>query len=261
VHPRNACQDLEDITNWANDRSAQSPRVFWLTGQAGSGKTTIAYTITKRFGRNGNADLPHTVLGGNFLCSRQFEETREGTRVIPTIAYQLARICKSYAGALHNAQNFDAVHRDVPTQLRDLLTGPWQSTRNPQLPPYLIVVDALDEIKDGGGLAFLQELLAVIDEFDLKGFKFLVTSRPDPEVVTLCESFTSEAVCWLQKVPIEEAESDIRTYLKVKLPKLAGVRAGGPCAAGRWSLHLRCNSGEILDPTSVDHCPRADQNA
>jgi hypothetical protein len=171
----------------------------------------------------GNADLPHTILGGNFLCSRQFEETREGTRIIPTIAYQLACICKSYAGALHNAQKFDAVHHDVPTQLRDLLIGPWKSTRNPQLPQYLIVVDALDEIKDGGGSAFLQELLTVIDEFDLRGFKFLVTSRPDPEVVTLCKSFTSEAVCWLQDVPIEEAESDIRTYLKAKLPKLAGV--------------------------------------
>jgi len=190
---------LEDITNWANDRSSQSPRVFWLTGQAGSGKITIAYTITKRFGKNGNTDLPHTVLGGTFLCSRHFEETRE------------------------DAQNFDAVHHDVPTQLRDLLVGPWQSTRDPQLPPYLIVVDALDEIKDGGGSAFLQELLSVINEFDLRGFKFLVTSRPDPEVVTLCESFTSDAVCWLQKVPIKEAESDIRTYLKAKLSKLAGV--------------------------------------
>jgi len=214
---------LEDITNWANDRSSQSPRVFWLTGQAGSGKTTIAYTITNRFGKNGSTGLPHTILGGNFLCSRQFEETRERTRIIPTIVYQLARKRKSYAGALHNAQIFDAVHHDVPTQLRDLLIGPWQSTHNPRLPPYLIVVDALDEIKDGGGSAFLQELLTVINEFDLRGFKFLVTSRPDPEVVTLCGSFMSEAVCWLQNVPIEEAESDIRTYLKAKLPKLAGV--------------------------------------
>jgi len=215
---------LEEITNWANDCSSQSPRVFWLTGQAGSGKTTITYTITKRFGMNGNVGPPHTVLGGSFLCSRQFEETREGTRIIPTIAYQLARKCKSYASALHNAQNFDAVHHDVPTQLRDLLIGPWQqSTCDPQLPPYLIVVDALDEIKDGGGSAFLQELVTVIDEFDLRGFKFLVTSRPDPEVVTLCKSFRSEAVCWLQDVPIEEAELDIRTFLKAKLPKLAGV--------------------------------------
>ena len=65
---------LEDITKWANDRSLASPRVFWLAGQAGSGKTTIAYTIAKRFEKGGNANQ-HTVLGGNFFCSRQFQET------------------------------------------------------------------------------------------------------------------------------------------------------------------------------------------
>jgi len=81
---------LEDITNWANNCLSQSPHVFWLTGQAGSGKTTIAYTITKIFGRNCNADLPQTVLGGNFLCLQQFKETRKGTHIVPTIAYQLA---------------------------------------------------------------------------------------------------------------------------------------------------------------------------
>jgi hypothetical protein len=124
--------------------------------------------------------------------------------------------------ALHNAENFDAVYHDVPTQLMDLLVGPWQqSTCSPELPLYLIVIDALDEIKGDGGSAFLRDLLTVIDEYNLRGFKFLVTSRSDPEVVTLCKSFTSEAVCWLQHVPIEEAEMDIRTYLKAKLPKLA----------------------------------------
>ena len=212
---------LQDITKWANDSSSGSPRVFWLTGQAGSGKTTIAYTITKQLEKHGNANL-HTVLGGNFLCSRQFEETRELTRIVPTIAYQLARKCKSYADALHKAEKFDAVYHDVPTQLRDLFVGPWQqSTPSAKLPLYLIVIDALDEIKDDGGSLFLRDLLAAIDDYNLRGFKFLVTSRSEPEVVTLCKSFTSEAVCWLQHVPIEEAELDIGTYLKTRLPKLA----------------------------------------
>jgi hypothetical protein len=212
---------MEDITKWANDSSSRSPRVFWLTGQAGSGKTTIACTITKRFEKGRNSELQHTVLGGNFLCSRQFEETRDLTRIVPTIAYQLAHKCQPYAGALHNAKIFDAVYHDVPTQLTDLLVGPWQqSTRSPESPLYLIVIDALDEINGEGGSAFLRDLLTIIDEYNLRGFKFLVTSRSEPEVVTLCESFTSEAVCWLQHVPIEEVEMDIRTYLKTKLPKL-----------------------------------------
>ena len=163
----------------------------------------------------------HTVLGGNFLCSRQFQETRERTRIVPTIAYQLSRKCKPDADALHNADNFDAVDHEVSTQLRDLLVGPWQqSTRGPTLPLYLIVIDALDEINGDGGSVFLRDLLTAIDEYDLRGLKFLVTSRPDSAVVMLCKSFTSDAVRWLQRVPIEEAELDIGTYLMARLPRL-----------------------------------------
>ena len=240
---REVCTDgtrvkiLEDITKWANDRSLASPCVFWLTGQAGSGKSTIAYTITKRFEDGGNPNQ-HTVLGGNFLCSRQFQETQTQTRILPTIAYQLAHKCKSYANALYVADKFDAVNHDVSRQIKGLLVGPWQlseATRHPELPPYLIVIDALDEIKGDGGSAFLRDLLIAINEYDLRGFKFLVTSRSDPKVAALCESFTSEAVYRLQDVPIEEAKSDIETYLKTQLPELAGSpefdelgrRAGG----------------------------------
>ena len=243
---REVCTDgtrvkiLDDITKWANDCSFASPRVFWLTGQAGSGKTTIAYTIAKRFEDDDNVNQ-HTVLGGNFLCSRQFQETQAQTHIVPTIAYQLAHKCQSYANALHVADKFNAVNHDVSSQMKDLLVGPWQlseATRNPELlelPPYLIVIDALDEIEGNGGSSFLRDLLLAINEHDLRGLKFLVTSRSDPKVAALCKSFASEAVCRLQDVPIEEAKSDIETYLKSQLPGLAGSseftelgqRAGG----------------------------------
>ncbi|KAF8153266.1 hypothetical protein B0H34DRAFT_800488 [Crassisporium funariophilum] len=228
---------LENITNWANDRSSASPHVYWLTGQAGSGKTTVAYTIAKRFEENGNANQ-HTVLGGNLLCSRQFQETQLQTRIIPTIVYQLARKCKSYANALHVADKFDAANHDICVQMKDLLVGPWlqsEATRDSGLSPYLIVIDALDEIIGDGGPRFLRYLLNAVDEFNLQGLKFLVTSRSNPELVKLCETFTSDAICRLQHVPIKEAKSDIETYLEAKLPMIAGSpelvellrRAGG----------------------------------
>ena len=182
---------LDDIAKWANDRSSTSPRVFWLTGQAGSGKTTIAYTIAKRFEDCGNLNTSkHTVLGGNFLCSRQFQETQAQSRIIPTIAYQLAHKCKLYADALHVADKFDAVNYNVSSQLRHLLVEPWQLTEatchpevGPELPPYLIVIDALDEITGNGGSAFLQDLLIAINDSNLRGFKFLVTSRQIPKLL------------------------------------------------------------------------------
>ena len=229
---REACTDgtrvkiLEDITKWAKDRFLASPRVFWLTGQAGSGKTTIAYTIAKLFEEDADSN-GHTILGGNFLCSRQSPETRAQTRILPTIAYHLARKCKSYADALHVADKFDSVKFNVATQLRDLLVGPWQQSRDSrglESPLYLIVIDALDEIDGKGGSAFLGDLLDTIDKYDLRGLKFLVTSRSDRELIERCKSFTSEAVCRLQDVPIEEARTDIRIYLKDKLEKLHGTQ-------------------------------------
>ena len=108
----------------------------------------------------------------------------------------------------------------VTSQLKDLLVGPLQLSQAacPELPPYLIIIDALDEIV--GGSAFLRDLLLAIDKYDLRGLKFLVTSRTDPKLNTLCESFTSKGVCRLQDVPIEVV-SDIETHLKTELPELA----------------------------------------
>jgi ABC-type multidrug transport system ATPase subunit len=76
---------LKDIIAWAD--SADSPPIFWLTGEAGSGKTTIAYTIAQYFDRlekEEHTSGRHSVLGGNFFCSRQFEETRRQIYIIPT---------------------------------------------------------------------------------------------------------------------------------------------------------------------------------
>jgi hypothetical protein len=217
---------LKDIIAWADDISADSPPVFWLTGQAGSGKTTIAYTIAQYFDRLEKKEYTgrHTLLGGAFLCSRQFEETRRQIHMIPTLVYQLARKSRSYAHALHESNKFDSVDK-LTEQMEDLLVGPWHQSepqRHTELPPYLIVVDALDEIEADGGSMFLQDILETINRRPLRGLKFLVTSRPNPRVVELCKPFSSNAVYRLQDVPIERVGSDITKYLLVKLPNFAG---------------------------------------
>lgn len=211
---------LEVITDWANDCATDSPRVFWLTGQAGSGKTTILYTIAKRF-ETGQS----TILGANFFCSRQFEETRCANRLLPTIAYQLAVKCETYETALHDhiPDKSVIVDHDVSEQMQELLIEPWKNVKLPEdLPNQLIVIDALDEITEDGGSRLLAILLTTIDQRHLNGLKFLVTSRTDPRIVILCDTFKSKTVCRLQDVPIEDAGSDIERYLNTKLPNLAG---------------------------------------
>lgn len=94
------------------------------------------------------------------------------------------------------------------------------SKRPDGLPQFLIIIDALDEVEDEGGSEFLKDLLQVIQQNGLHGLKFLVTSRPDHSIVSLCDSFASKAVCHLREVDTKNVNEDIMTFLKDKLPAL-----------------------------------------
>ena len=222
---------LDRIYHWAQDPSPDSPRVFLLTGNAGSGKSTIANTVSHHFDSDDETldnEVPN-ILQATYCCSRQFDDTRRQKYIIPTLVYQLARHSKSYARALLDADKFDSVEKIPAKQLQDLFVGPWQKSagnRPHDLPPYLIVIDALDEVDDGGGLAFLQALLTTIDNGHLQGLKFFVTSREDDKVASLCDDFSSDVVCRLHKVAEEDVGADILRYLDAELPLLdKGERA------------------------------------
>ncbi|KAG5730112.1 hypothetical protein E4T56_gene1876, partial [Termitomyces sp. T112] len=210
---------LKKLYEWAEDSSPTSPQVFWLTGPAGSGKSTIACSVAKHFDDD-NKGL--NILQASFFCSRQFEDTRSRANIIPTLVYQLAHHSKSFLQSLCAVNKLDSVNK-LGKQMNDLLVEPWQlSTRKESrnLPPYLVVIDALDEIHNSGGSEFLQELLLTIEKGALHGLKFLVTSRPDPNIVQLCKSFSSNAICHLYNVDADEVGADILIYLKDQLPAL-----------------------------------------
>ena len=212
---------LDRIYHWAQDPSPDSPRVFLLTGNAGSGKSTIANTVSRYFDNTLDDEVPN-ILQATYCCSRQFDDTRRQKYIIPTLVYQLARHSKSYARALIDADRFDSVEI-LSNQLQDLFVGPWQksaSDRPYDLPPYLIVIDALDEVDDRGGLAFLQALLTTIEQGHLQGLKFFVTSREDDKVASLCDQFSSDVVCRLHKIAVEDVCADILRYLDAELPLL-----------------------------------------
>ena len=217
---------LDDIITWANNTSPGSPNVYWLFGQAGSGKSTIAYSVASHFESAGDPN-DTIVLGGNFFCSRQFEETRLSKCIIRTVVHHLALKCRAFAGQLSHA-DFEAVNQNVRAQLKDLLIAPWQASKPDWCsdPHYLIVIDALDEIDGTGGSEFLRVFLEVIDENKncLQGLKFFITSRRDPNLVGYVDSLKSKQLYRLEEVPLEEAQDDIRTYLTAKLPHFAGCK-------------------------------------
>jgi hypothetical protein len=188
------------------------------------GKSTLAYTVCRHF----NSDDRPARLCASFFCSRQVEDLRRLGNVIPTIAYQLARLSSSFAKCLGNV-DADAVHISSE-QMETLLVGPWKQTvkdRSDELPLYLIVIDALDEIDDDGGETLLRELISatMTAKGGIRGLKVLVTSRPHPKIVAATDLLSRDTVYRLED--IKEGQEDVRKYLAEALPELEKSRKRG----------------------------------
>jgi hypothetical protein len=211
---------LDNIAAWARDDSPQSPLVYWLTGQAGSGKTSIATSIAAEFS-GANEGI---ALGANFFCSRNTPETNTTRCIVPTIAYQLARKCTPYAEALivpGKLDKLDNVYRPVLKQLQSLFFIPWvQCEARRSQSRYLIVIDALDELKENGAVEFIDALFSLFKASPVNGVKVFITSRSEHDIINRVEPFYSRTIRWLQEVPLEDVSGDIKTYLESRLPTL-----------------------------------------
>ena len=217
--PETRVDILTWICDWALDNSPASPPIYWLSGMAGTGKSTIAHTIAERFDDDGER-FPK-ILGATFFCSRQDPDARKRINIIPTVSYQLSCRIRSYTQALLKVDVAE-YSTTVKHQMRKLLADPWSYSgeqRDKMLPPYLIIIDALDEIEEGGGSAFLKDLLTSLNDGNLRGLKFLITSRPDPQLVKNWE--TSQGVIFhLEDVDMRDMDEDIGKFLRTELPDL-----------------------------------------
>jgi hypothetical protein len=206
---------LKRIADWAAD--ASSPPIFWLSGLAGTGKTTIAYTVCDQFDKEG---LP-ARLCASFFCSRQVEDLRQLGNIIPTLAYQLACFSRSFSECLVNADRV-ALHVSKE-QMEKLFVDPWKqsaNSRSGELPLSLIVIDALDEIEGDGGEKLLTQLLEATTKAKggIRGLKILVTSRPHPRIVDATSPIPSDAVYHLED--IADGQADVRKYFSEELREL-----------------------------------------
>ncbi|KAJ7839446.1 hypothetical protein B0H14DRAFT_2448636, partial [Mycena olivaceomarginata] len=74
-----------DILKWLSRQSGTKEHIFWITGIAGSGKSTLSATVVETL-----CQKPHTPVAAQFFISRNIPETIDPAKIIPTIALQLA---------------------------------------------------------------------------------------------------------------------------------------------------------------------------
>ena len=206
---------LNEIELWTKDFN-KSP-VFWLNGLAGTGKTTIAQTVSERAFADG-------LLGASFFCSRDFGDRSDLRFISPTLAFQLAHKYPTFRSILIPLlqSNPDVVHESLYSQMEKLIVEPLRSVGVSTV----VVIDALDECKDDEPSSAILSLLGRFVK-QIPRVKFFITGRPEPRIKTgfrLPLLVESTDVFVLHDVHPALVNDDIRLFLKHELSELAQRR-------------------------------------
>ena len=216
---------LSETADWIKD--PDSLQIGWITGMAGTGKTSIAKTVCEQ----ASVDT-EIILGGSFFCSRStgLAAQRDIRCVIPTLTQLLARDCVDFRLALAETIHDDIQHKEVTAQVEYLLRAPLSAIRNAGA-PILFVIDALNEC--GGETAdgmlddtqchaavtsMLEALVSLTRSEPKLPIKFLVTSRPESQIRdTSISNDKLSQILRLHSVNATEVNADIRRYITTTL--------------------------------------------
>jgi hypothetical protein len=212
-------QLIADIAAWA--QSTSGPGVFWLNGLAGTGKSTVALTVCRRFAEKG-------LLGASFFIARQVPERRDAMNIIRTIAYRLARSNASLADLV--SQELDdspelASSRPVHEMVSKLIVTPVRASM--ERPIAVIVLDALDECDEDSRGQQGGELLPLLIRglLQLSGrLKLLVTSRAERTISRMFDAAsdtTQRSVVQLHDLDQAMVREDIHTYVRRSFSDIA----------------------------------------
>lgn len=205
---------LAEIVDWINNPKPNAPRVFWLFGQAGIGKSAIAHTIAMQF-----KDLGR--LGSCFCFARDRQADRRHEKIFTTIARDLAsrdlRFRATLATVIASDHSLKSTP-DVTQQWRKLIVDPILNISDFALGNVVIVIDALDE---SGGEATREHILNVLASPEAaelpSNIRILVTSRPLPDIEITLSGFQHVKHRPMETIPLESTERDIRLYVSQKL--------------------------------------------
>jgi hypothetical protein len=164
---------LHDIYNWVDGESSQS--IFWLSGLAGTGKSTIAQTVAATY-------FAKKALGASFFFSRGGGDIGHAGKFVTTVAFQLANIIPGLKRKICDAisKRSDIATQSLRDQWQDLVLGPLSNLDGKDCRSrYALIIDALDECEDQNDIQIILQLLAEVRSLKVVQLRVLLTSRPE----------------------------------------------------------------------------------
>ncbi|KAF2464761.1 uncharacterized protein BDR25DRAFT_337365 [Lindgomyces ingoldianus] len=164
---------LNEIYNWANGQDERC--LFWLSGLAGTGKSTIARTIARKYANQG-------CLGASYFFSRGGGDASRATKFVTSIAVQLAQNVPALDQHICDAVTKcpDIANQSLRDQWHQLVLGPLAKLDGSgRRSSYILAVDALDECDDDNNIRIIVQLLAEARSLETVRLCVFLTSRPE----------------------------------------------------------------------------------
>jgi hypothetical protein len=162
---------------WSENLS--SACIFWLNGMAGTGKSTIARTVARRF-----ADQKR--LGASFFFSRGRGDLGHTTKFFTSLAAQLVHtvpalkpyVCRALA------ENFNISQQGLGEQWKHLIFQPLSNLKDGSFQSriFILVIDALDECEGEDDVQLILRLLAEAKALETIRLRVFLTSRPETPI-------------------------------------------------------------------------------
>ena len=203
---------LDFIIDWVNNPASE--RILVLFGLAGTGKSSIAHEIARRF------DAMHR-LTSSFIFLRKEQSKSEAYHLFTNLARNLADRYPLFKTALGRVVKDDTSlrldTRDYATLFQRLIREPLGDLYIAG--PILVVIDALDESGDTTGEDGLHTFLANNLSSLPSNFRILITSRPEDGIESAFRAAESVVIKHMNDHELAATtHDDILTFLRKGLP-------------------------------------------
>ena len=224
-HPATRIDVLRQIHDWAQQPYSKS--IFWLSGMAGVGKSTISWTFAQWL--TGQVRPGVVNLGASFFFKRGEGDRGNASRFFPTITRDLVLNVPGLDSLVAEVISSDPTIFDkaLGEQFDKLI---YQPLRKVNLTPHdcptlVVVVDALDECEKQRDIEVILELWSRLPQIATVRLKLFLTSRPELPILQNFRKMSADAHRDMilhdeAEVPQATIQRDISAVLKDKFSEI-----------------------------------------